>query len=620
MNPIANLSTTQNVNRPQTAQGYNNRPYFGNEEAVSDEVMLSSTPQEDEAAAKKRKMWTIGGAILGTLAIAIGVASGIGTAGKLSKKENLKGLSEAGKEIFTKVEAEGDKPAQEAIKLGNGTQIALNSKNFFSNGLAWGGGTYNSRAYAVKDALGSKKTMYYVGSEDNFKKLQEALEKTYEKKEDAPTIEHFKINDKTTEWKDLEDATAESIADKLKGENNFVLFGTEASNLFDGIQSSDRDSCKKLIEAWENKSAPAADPANTKETSESNGTGAAEAEAEAEAKAKAEAEAKAKAEAEAKAKAEAEHTQSIIKISAGGEIFKKVPATDDNSELPAITLGKGTQVALNPQNENLSAVKDALGSKNLCYVGSTDNFNKFQEELKKIYKEKEEDAPTIELIDITNKSPKWGELEDTTVESIADKLKGENNFVLFGTEASSLLDEINSNDNRKLCDKLIKAFENEKKNKLNNESVANDGNDDKEDLLKFPFVSQSPTTQEDEDLAPLLSPSEDEDLLPLHEDVTNNSDVSRDWCSNYDFTKGIDFNKFLDKPINSQQPTHQTQDESKMSEDKVAKEQTQPTTTTTTITKLLYYPIDILVNGVCKIWDNVKSNNPVDDDDDPPCI
>ena len=611
MNPIANLSTTQNVNRPQTAQGYNNRPYFGNEEAVSDEVMLSSTPQEDEAAAKKRKMWTIGGAILGTLAIAIGVASGIGTAGKLSKKENLKGLSEAGKEIFTKVEAEGDKPAQEAIKLGNGTQIALNSKNFFSNGLAWGGGTYNSRAYAVKDALGSKKTMYYVGSEDNFKKLQEALEKTYEKKEDAPTIEHFKINDKTTEWKDLEDATAESIADKLKGENNFVLFGTEASNLFDGIQSSDRDSCKKLIEAWENKSAPAADPANTKETSESNGTGAAEAEAKAKAKAEAEAKAKAKAEAEAKAKAEAEakakaeHTQSIIKISAGGEIFKKVPATGDKSESPAINLGEGTQVALNPQNENLSDVKDALGSKNLCYVGSTDNFNKFQEELKKIYKEKEEDAPTIELIDITNKSSKWGELKDTTVESIADKLKGENNFVLFGTEASSLLDEINSNDNRKLCDKLIKAFENEKKNKLNNESVANDGNDDKEDL-ESSFLSQSKIS-----IAP-EEEEEEEDFLHFNSSQSNEVKKQREKDIEADKIDEV-FGPMVEASLHSQpvvSPTPKTPDEDKMSEGKVVEKQT-------TI-GWVFSPFVSVCNRFSTWW-NGTSNQPVDNDDDISC-
>ena len=612
MNPIANLSTTQNVNRPQTAQGYNNRPYFGNEEAVSDEVMLSSTPQEDEAAAKKRKMWTIGGAILGTLAIAIGVASGIGTAGKLSKKENLKGLSEAGKEIFTKVEAEGDKPAQEAIKLGNGTQIALNSKNFFSNGLAWGGGTYNSRAYAVKDALGSKKTMYYVGSEDNFKKLQEALEKTYEKKEDAPTIEHFKINDKTTEWKDLEDATAESIADKLKGENNFVLFGTEASNLFDGIQSSDRDSCKKLIEAWENKSAPAADPANTKETSESNGTGAAEAEAKAKAKAEAEAKAKAKAEAEAKAKAEAEakakaeHTQSIIKISAGGEIFKKVPTTGDKSESPAINLGEGTQVALNPQNENLSDVKDALGSKNLCYVGSTDNFNKFQEELKKIYKEKEEDAPTIELIDITNKSSKWGELKDTTVESIADKLKGENNFVLFGTEASSLLDEINSNDNRKLCDKLIKAFENEKKNKLNNESVANDGNDDKEDL-ESSFLSQSKIS-----IAPEEEEEEEEDFLHFNSSQSNEVKKQREKDIEADKIDEV-FGPMVEASLHSQpvvSPTPKTPDEDKMSEGKVVEKQT-------TI-GWVFSPFVSVCNRFSTWW-NGTSNQPVDNDDDISC-
>ena len=590
MNPIANLSTTQNVNRPQTAQGYNNRPYFGNEEAVSDEVMLSSTPQEDEAAAKKRKMWTIGGAILGTLAIAIGVASGIGTAGKLSKKENLKGLSEAGKEIFTKVEAEGDKPAQEAIKLGNGTQIALNSKNFFSNGLAWGGGTYNSRAYAVKDALGSKKTMYYVGSEDNFKKLQEALEKTYEKKEDAPTIEHLKINDKT-EWKDLEEATAESIADKLKCENNFVLFGTEASNLFDGIQSGDRDSCKKLIEAWENKSAPAAapapaaDPANTKETSESNGTGAPEA--------------------EAKAKAEAEHTQSIIKISAGGEIFKKVSATSDKSESPAINLGKGTQVALNPQNENLSDVKDALDSKKtMYYVGSEANFKKLQEALKKIYENEKENTPTIELIDITNKST-WGELKDTTVESIADKLKGENNFVLFGTEASNLLDEINSDDNRKLCDKLIKAFENEKKNKLNNESVANDGNDDKEDL-ESSFLSQSKIS-----IAP-EEEEEEEDFLHFNSSQSNEVKKQREKDIEADKIDEV-FGPMVEASLHSQpvvSPTPKTPDEDKMSEGKVVEKQT-------TI-GWVFSPFVSVCNRFSTWW-NGTSNQPVDNDDDISC-
>ena len=240
----------------------------------------------------------------------------------------------------------------------------------------------------------------------------------------------------------------------------------------------------------------------------------------------------------------------------------------------------------------------------MYYVGSEANFKKLQEALKKIYENEKENTPTIELIDITNKST-WGELKDTTVESIADKLKGENNFVLFGTEASNLLDEINSDDNRKLCDKLIKAFENEKKNKLNNESVANDGNDDKEDL-ESSFLSQSKIS-----IAP-EEEEEEEDFLHFNSSQSNEVKKQREKDIEADKIDEV-FGPMVEASLHSQpvvSPTPKTPDEDKMSEGKVVEKQT-------TI-GWVFSPFVSVCNRFSTWW-NGTSNQPVDNDDDISC-
>ena len=116
MNPIANLPATQNLNKAQQSQGYN-RQYFGGDEV--DEVVLSN--QEEQ---KKKKALTIGGAILGAIALIGGGIFGANYFGYMGKDaKHLKGF----KTLTTK---NGDTTQELA-------SIAKTTKAW--TGASWGG-------------------------------------------------------------------------------------------------------------------------------------------------------------------------------------------------------------------------------------------------------------------------------------------------------------------------------------------------------------------------------------------------------------------------------------------------------------------------------------------------
>ena len=268
MNPIANLPATQSVSSPQQAQGYS-RQYFGSDE-IGDELVLSS--QEDQ---KKKKMWTIGGAILGTIVL----ATGLFATGRIVGWWN-----------------NGEKTLKQfkVVKKGEG-DAAKTMATIAKTDKGWTGATWNGVAKTIEsaDKSGSYNNIVLVATSENQTKLKEKLDKTI-----ADKIKYIIVSGADK----VEDAAKEVLKD-YSGEKNLILADSSVDGLYDKIDELlSKDEPAEEAKKDEDADAKAKADAEAKAKADAD----AKAKADAEAKAKADAEAKAKADAEAKAKADAE--------------------------------------------------------------------------------------------------------------------------------------------------------------------------------------------------------------------------------------------------------------------------------------------------------------------------
>ena len=203
MNPIANLPATQNLNRAQQSQGYN-RQYFGGDEV--DEVVLSN---QDEQA-KKKKMWTIGGAILGTLALVGGTLFGLNVYGKIGKDASyLSGF-------VRKTQQDGEKTI-------NKVAIAKDTK---WTGLTYGGLAETIKECFNKDAKNKFGKVVLVMSEEEKGKIFEKLGQDWIKEHGDNVI--LRTKDKL-----------ESLKDFVNEENTLIM--TDAEN-YDNVNKIIDDS------------------------------------------------------------------------------------------------------------------------------------------------------------------------------------------------------------------------------------------------------------------------------------------------------------------------------------------------------------------------------------------
>ena len=200
MNPIANLPATQNLNRAQQSQGYN-RQYFGGDEV--DEVVLSN---QDEQA-KKKKMWTIGGAILGTLALVGGTLFGLNVYGKIGKDAshllNLKQLMDGDKKMAS---------------------IASTNK-------AWTGATWGGVAETIKATLSGEK---------NSKGFENVI--VVAKQESIDTLKKLIPNDFITKYKDkLMFLTKDQFKDKAteygQNEKNLIMVDSTEESWYSDVEN-----------------------------------------------------------------------------------------------------------------------------------------------------------------------------------------------------------------------------------------------------------------------------------------------------------------------------------------------------------------------------------------------
>lgn len=204
MNPIANLPATQNLNKAQQSQGYN-RQYFGGDEV--DEVVLSN--QEEQ---KKKKAWTIGGAILGAMALIGGCVFGANYFGYMGKDaKHLKGF----KTLTTK---NGD-TTQELASIAKTTK-------------AWTGASWGGVAETIKTTLDGKndtkfKKIVLVASEDSQKALKESLGEDLFKKLTVIQANSDKIED-----------AVNSAAKYGKDKDNLIITDSSIDNLYDEIEKA----------------------------------------------------------------------------------------------------------------------------------------------------------------------------------------------------------------------------------------------------------------------------------------------------------------------------------------------------------------------------------------------
>lgn len=205
MNPISNLPAIQDLKRPQQNQGYN-RQYFGNDEI--DEVVLSNKEEQ-----KKKKAWTIGTAILGTLALVGGTLFGLNRYGIIGKDaKNLKGFKSI-------KQGEGDKAKTLA-------SIAQTDK-------AWTGSTWGGVAETIKSTLENKnetkfQQIIFVGSEDSQKALKNSLGEAMFSKLQI-------INAKSDNVK----AVASDAAREYGAmSNNLIIADSAIDNLYDEIEKA----------------------------------------------------------------------------------------------------------------------------------------------------------------------------------------------------------------------------------------------------------------------------------------------------------------------------------------------------------------------------------------------
>ena len=223
MNPIANLPATQNLNKAQQSQGYN-RQYFGGDEV--DEVVLSN--QEEQ---KKKKAWTIGGAILGAMALIGGCVFGANYFGYMGKDaKHLKGF----KTLTTK---NGD-TTQELASIAKTTK-------------AWTGASWGGVAETIKTTLDGKndtkfKKIVLVASEDSQKALKESLGEDLFKKLTVIQANSDKI----------EDAVKNAVK-YGKDKDNLIITDSSIDNLYDEIEKAiaPSDNSEKTEDAKEEKKA-----------------------------------------------------------------------------------------------------------------------------------------------------------------------------------------------------------------------------------------------------------------------------------------------------------------------------------------------------------------------------
>ena len=223
MNPIANLPATQNLNKAQQSQGYN-RQYFGGDEM--DEVVLSN--QEEQ---KKKKAWTIGGAILGAMALIGGCVFGANYFGYMGKDaKHLKGF----KTLTTK---NGD-TTQELASIAKTTK-------------AWTGASWGGVAETIKTTLDGKndtkfKKIVLVASEDSQKALKESLGEDLFKKLTVIQANSDKI----------EDAVKNAVK-YGKDKDNLIITDSSIDNLYDEIEKAiaPSDNSEKTEDADEEKKA-----------------------------------------------------------------------------------------------------------------------------------------------------------------------------------------------------------------------------------------------------------------------------------------------------------------------------------------------------------------------------
>lgn len=223
MNPIANLPATQNLNKAQQSQGYN-RQYFGGDEV--DEVVLSN--QEEQ---KKKKAWTIGGAILGAIALIGGGIFGANYFGYMGKDaKHLKGF----KTLTTK---NGD-TTQELASIAKTTK-------------AWTGASWGGVAETIKTTLDGKndtkfKKIVLVASEDSQKALKESLGEDLFKKLTVIQANSDKIED-----------AVKQAAVHGKDKDNLIITDSSIDNLYDEIEKAiaPSDNSEKTKDAKEEKKA-----------------------------------------------------------------------------------------------------------------------------------------------------------------------------------------------------------------------------------------------------------------------------------------------------------------------------------------------------------------------------
>lgn len=223
MNPIANLPATQNLNKAQQSQGYN-RQYFGGDEV--DEVVLSN--QEEQ---KKKKAWTIGGAILGAIALIGGGIFGANYFGYMGKDaKHLKGF----KTLTTK---NGD-TTQELASIAKTTK-------------AWTGASWGGVAETIKTTLDGKndtkfKKIVLVASEDSQKALKESLGEDLFKKLTVIQANSDKIED-----------AVKQAAVHGKDKDNLIITDSSIDNLYDEIEKAiaPSDNSEKTEDAKEEKKA-----------------------------------------------------------------------------------------------------------------------------------------------------------------------------------------------------------------------------------------------------------------------------------------------------------------------------------------------------------------------------
>ena len=223
MNPIANLPATQNLNKAQQSQGYN-RQYFGGDEV--DEVVLSN--QEEQ---KKKKALTIGGAILGAIALIGGGIFGANYFGYMGKDaKHLKGF----KTLTTK---NGD-TTQELASIAKTTK-------------AWTGASWGGVAETIKTTLDGKndtkfKKIVLVASEDSQKALKESLGEDLFKKLTVIQANSDKIED-----------AVKQAAVHGKDKDNLIITDSSIDNLYDEIEKAiaPSDNSEKTKDAKEEKKA-----------------------------------------------------------------------------------------------------------------------------------------------------------------------------------------------------------------------------------------------------------------------------------------------------------------------------------------------------------------------------